>query len=140
MKTLATQHWVLCPNWSGPMTVQPIYAPTAEEAVANTRTIFAEASDIRPVDIESIRLATEAELPWNNPSLETWVGEERQPDGLRPFQMTMPEIDVRDLFRDRLVSLRPATPEEREMSFRLGALDQDLNDDEEFDRGWNGDR
>jgi hypothetical protein len=123
-KTLDTQFWIMTPQWEGPFLAETSYAASEAEAVAGTREIFTEEVS----DLDQIRPATGVELPWNNPAFTLHVVGER-------IMATGPVEDLQHLYGDRPV--RSATPTERETYCRQYRLEEDIRDDEEFNRGFN---
>lgn len=133
---LETQHYVMCPDWDGTMKATAIYAMSPEAAVEQTRALFKDNPKFQGADI---RLATGEELPWNDPTAETYVVTTESP--ARFVVTSGDEKTVREtynfLFQGAPYELRPATAEEKEMMIRLNQVDSDKRDEEDFNYGFN---
>lgn len=144
--TVANQHWVLCPEASSasqltdPSTVwnaQAVYAPSPEAAVEMIRDLYRMGDygePIAPEGLDKIRLAQGEELPWASPSCVVSIVVPK--DGFERVVYDMDHESILFCYGPE-ASIRKARPEEAESIIRESTVARDLEDEEQFNYGFN---
>ncbi len=134
-KTLATQHYIVFPDWDGLPEVIDVYGASIEEVVAENKALDTDGK----IDTSLVRAALPEELPWNDPKnvvVAYLVGADVR--FMAYYDMTAEKAfeDVRSLYKKELLAIEVASVKQAEKLFRSMALEHAIRNDEEFQEGW----
>jgi hypothetical protein len=136
--TLENQQWVMCPEFeAGKMIAQAVYAPSPEEALEMIREIHkAQFGEPAHASFAEIRLATDADLPWNSPNNPAFIVESEKGEPLYFGSEEDTRETYNSLLQGKPFTMRPATAAEKEASIRRSELESDKDDEEQFAYGF----